>query len=197
MFTDLSENYIKFVNRTSRRRVGNASQPPVCYRLAYEYLTTGTLPWLSLNYKIPLNINVLDFGCGKDAAHGTTLFDAVRTQLATRNSVLTSLTMHYYDIGANALTNDSRVLIKDDYYDLVILSNVLNVQPTAQHAEVTLDVAWDCVKPGGLLILNYPKKPRHCPWDENMVAYQLAYRLRMAEYSRGTFARTFYIRKSS
>lgn len=90
---------------------------------------------------------ILDFGAGKDA-FGTKY-----------------LRYHHYDctayeIGKNFVEglHDPKAL--DSHYDVIIVSNVLNIQPDISRI---LDIISDvkaCLNVGGMLICNFPAKPR-------------------------------------
>ena len=90
---------------------------------------------------------ILDFGAGKTAAHAMKL-----------RSEGYDVTAH--EFGANQVlgTHDERALSRT--FDVVYASNVLNVQSSAAMLCRTLTQIRSVVKPGGLFIANFPKKPR-------------------------------------
>jgi 2-polyprenyl-3-methyl-5-hydroxy-6-metoxy-1,4-benzoquinol methylase len=49
-------------------------------------------------------------------------------------------------------------------WDVVCLSNVLNVQRTEEELADTIKLACAALKPGGFLVWNYPATPRYLPW---------------------------------
>lgn len=100
---------------------------------------------------------ILDWGCGKGAKAAVELKGEGFKVLA-------------YDIGKNRDTIPIHMKAgNSDEFRLVILSNVLNVQPTAEQVEEVLNLAWARVVRGGYLILNYPIAPRHNPVCHNKV----------------------------
>jgi len=91
---------------------------------------------------------VLDFGAGKNAVHTKALKSKGWRVVA-------------WEFGDNFVkgVHDSRAL--DRKYDTVVASNVLNVQQSKGMLRETLEQLTSAVKPGGTLICNMPKEPRH------------------------------------
>ncbi len=85
---------------------------------------------------------ILDFGCGRDMAHVVALREE----------------------GYRAMGYDFHLPASDlalsCQFDLVYASNVLNVQDSKEMLRETVRQMWDCVRPGGLLIVNLPTSPR-------------------------------------
>lgn len=143
----MTTDYERFVNRTSRAS-GAVGVRPVCYKYAHQ-LTAPDGPGICVCGKTfrllrPL-ARVLDFGCGKGARHALLLKAAGLAEV------------HPWDIGANC----PGVGKPSGKYNLVILSNVLNVQPNSWDMQRVLKEAWSYVDKMGLMIMNYPKAPRH------------------------------------
>ena len=67
-----------------------------------------------------------------------------------------------WEIGSNfnADLHDSRALEHD--YDVVMASNVLNVQPSRAHVARVIEEVANVVVPGGYAFLNLPNEPRKC-----------------------------------
>jgi SAM-dependent methyltransferase len=134
-----NEEYITLVNKTSRPG-GVGGKTPLCYRLAIDLFGAGIIKEGS----------ILDFGCGKHAVH----INNLREQLGSY------FCCYGHDIGAN----DPGIIWAPrmgDQHDLVIASNVANVQPTVDLLLKVLGEMWSKVRPGGYLLLNHPKNPRY------------------------------------
>ena len=91
---------------------------------------------------------VLDFGAGRGAVHSKAL--------KSKGWPVTA-----WEFGGNfdRALHDKRAL--DRKYDTVVASNVLNVQQSKGMLRETLEQLTSAVKPGGTLICNMPKEPRH------------------------------------
>lgn len=143
------QEYIKHVNKTSRSS-GAVGKNPVCYKELDNIL--------ALAYEGEPPLRILDYGCGKNGStRGIIFVDRYPKRI-----------QHYipYDIGANTQHTSSKsvqclVNHLGQPFDIVILSNVLNVQPDWQHLEMVLHDAWRHVKPRGRLLVNYPRTPRY------------------------------------
>jgi len=152
----MTTDYEQFVNRTSRN-TGAVGTAPVCYRWAHRLtgpgiwvcgrLAQGRREWrIRLIFQLdPDKARVLDFGCGKGARHS----------LLLKASGVANV--HPWDIGRNSFGFGKPA----GKYNLVILSNVLNVQPNAYDVPRVLKEAWSYVDKLGFMIVNYPKAPRH------------------------------------
>jgi len=137
-------DYERFVNRTSRSN-GAVGKIPVCYGWAHRLTSTGI--WVcGKSFTLdPWKARVLDFGCGKGARHALALKAAGLAEVQP------------WDIGENSFGFGK----PSGKYNLVILSNVLNVQPHAYDVPRVLKEAWSYVDKLGFMIVNYPKSPRH------------------------------------
>ena len=158
-----SDEQIQRMNRTSRYSGAVCAANALCYKHLDFMLRQGGLSVLP-------DVRILDYGCGKNG--GVRAIDCITRYPRVK---------HYmpYDIGANAMHNAKcpgtavlhRIRTKtahpDDYFHLVILSNVLNVQETPeQFAEVLAD-AWSMVADDGWLLVNYPTQPRKTKVSNN------------------------------
>lgn len=150
-----SSAYIKHVNKTSRHS-GAVGKDPVCYKELDRVL----------EIQGGKGKRVLDFGCGKGGlARGFVFLEKHKLK-----------TYIPYDIGANTFHKGSEAELAEgmaEPFDYVVLSNVLNVQPSEELVKLVLVIAWKHVKPGGMFIMNYPDKPRHNPMTEDTLAYLL------------------------
>lgn len=141
----MTTDYERFVNRTSRSS-GAVGTRPVCYKWALRLTSTGIwMGGLGTSRLSPERVRVLDFGCGKGARHALALKAAGLAEV------------HPWDIGDNSPGAGKPA----GKYNLVILSNVLNVQPDADDVSRVLKEAWSYVDKMGFMIMNYPKHPRH------------------------------------
>jgi len=141
------------VNRSCRSG-GAVGENPRCYRALNDFVDDS--------YSRTV-MSVLDYGAGLNAIHTRRLGDAGWVKVTA------------YDIGRNVqdhLHNPQALL---NQYDVVIASNVLNVQCTPDMLRQTLNELRDAVKPGGLLLANYPASPRYC----NVGTLGLGRRLRL------------------
>lgn len=87
---------------------------------------------------------ILDFGAGKDAIH-------------TKRLIEKGYNVTAYDFGINDTAyHDSQALQYS--YDIVMVSNVINVQLNAEMLRNALDQIWCSTK--GVAIMNYPLSPR-------------------------------------
>ena len=158
--------YEMHVNRTSRRK-GAVGRSPLCYRVARGIVAQAS--------KKAGPYRILDFGCGKEP-HLEGVVPGTLTHLPEGISICP------YDIGNNA-----HGMKPVGTYDLVILSNVLNVQPTDNLLKLVLLDAWFYVAEGGILLCNYPKKPRHCGVSDQQVWELLAALSPCAKNSLGQY----------
>lgn len=126
------------------RSKGAVGRNPLVYRVFQE----------NYSKKDAKGLNILDFGAGKDAVHTRKLRDA-------------GYTVQAYDLPENmGLTQqDSRGLIWEEnantmYWDVVLVSNVLNVQGNRTQTNNLFKTLRDMVPQGGQIIMNYPMTPR-------------------------------------
>ncbi|MDF1565281.1 MAG: methyltransferase domain-containing protein [Deltaproteobacteria bacterium] len=111
------------------------------------------LPFRVLVRTLPPPAKVLDFGCGRYAAQVAQLRE-----------------MGYDAVGCDLWHPGSERHIIPGAYDAVLLSNVLNVQPNPPTLKLVIDQAASCVRPGGLLLCNYPEDPRKTTTSKGWVA---------------------------
>jgi hypothetical protein len=128
------DDYIKGVNSTDRSKGGAVGKEPLCYRWVRDVLGAP-------------DMRILDFGSGV-ARTGERLLEAEGFEHVDS-----------YEIGKH-VTNLHVKRPKLLSYDIVIMSNVLNVQPTREHILNTVGNALDFLKPGCVCVWNYPQSPR-------------------------------------
>ena len=129
----MQTNPIKRANRSARSS-GAVGQFPLCYRAVRDVMFSDT------------DAEILDFGAGPAAAHTKSLREDGYHVTA-------------YDFGDNITDEiDKEALSRS--YEVVIASNVLNVQET-ELLSSTLNELYDAVKPAGCFIWNYPTAPRY------------------------------------
>lgn len=109
-------------------------------------------------------VRILDIGAGSGLIHVKKLREAGFSRVDG------------YEIGAN-ITPDHILAPPLAYYHIVYLSNVLNVQPDADHIKATLLFAAAHLVDGGVCLFNYPKTPRYSNtviWDIGQFVEKLA-----------------------
>ena len=124
------------------KRVNNS------YRFRGEGARINIVPrWVVDN--VDHNSSLLDFGAGPHNQHANIL----------EKEGFKNITC--YDIGKNynEELHDAHALSRE--YDVVYLSNVINVQPTLENVDYVLAQASECVKEDGQMILNFPN-PHYC-----------------------------------
>lgn len=95
------------------------------------------------------NSYILDFGAGKNAVDVMALH---RAGFAMTQA---------YEIGRNFNPNVHIASPRTDHYDLVLLNNVLNIQPTFDAFSETYNLAIGCCKrERGRLLVHIPPTPR-------------------------------------
>ncbi len=94
------------------------------------------------------NSEVLDFGAGKGATQSELL----------RKGGFTNVTSH--DFGTNVIEGIHDPKALDRQFDVVQVSNVLNVQSTEEALKTTLGQIAGATKSDGFAVLNYPDSPR-------------------------------------
>lgn len=130
MYTDLEK---KIANSTSRS-AGAVGQDPLVYRQFRN------------RYSPNQNLTVLDFGAGRDAVHTKKLRDMGYNICA-------------HEFGENQNHNHNPFALTDRY-NVVLASNVLNVQSSIRMLNATLSDIANCVRSCGCAIVNYPRTPR-------------------------------------
>ncbi len=142
-------SYTEQVNRTSRP-AGVGPREPVCYRVAEDLIEER----INSGKHSKEGTFVLDYGCGRDFLNGP------GSRLRQQFLAAGHLFMDFWDVGESMPPAAWQPESWNRDYDLVILSSVLNVQPSIEHLRCVLAEAWDWVAPGGSLVLNFPKEPR-------------------------------------
>lgn len=132
-------NEIKIANLTSRTNGASAKNKD------------GTIRAIVPKYikdHIDHNLEILDYGAGKDASHTIWL----------RNNGFNKVTA--YDFGNNIQKNIHDINALNKKYDVIFASNVLNVQSSNNMMVLTVTEIYDSIKEGGTFIANYPSSPR-------------------------------------
>lgn len=112
---------------------------------------------------------ILDFGCGKGKVHVKQLKDQ-------------GYSVAGYDISIPGSYGES---IKGKRYDVVYLSNVLNVQSNEEMLEDLFDSVLKCLLPSGFIVVNYPYDPRYLGWSTD----------KMLEWLKEKFMSVIRVRK--
>lgn len=120
------------------------------------------------HFKPPLC--VLDFGAGPEAKHSALLRG------------------HGFSVNAWELTGNFNPSVHEPFalactYDIVMLSNILNVQKNIKDIREILRTCWLLLRTGGSLVFNYPKSPRK---TEKEILF-LMMDTSVVEYSSGLF----------
>ena len=125
------ENGIKIANSTSRGR-GAVGEKAIAPKIVSQIARKSD--------------RILDFGAGKYAQHANAL---------RRRGF--NVTAHEFGDNQN-WRHDPNALTRR--YDIVLVSNVLNVQSTIPMLRKTLAQIKNAIAPGGFAIANYPASPR-------------------------------------
>jgi 2-polyprenyl-3-methyl-5-hydroxy-6-metoxy-1,4-benzoquinol methylase len=91
---------------------------------------------------------ILDFGAGTDTFGAKTLHE--------KGYNVTS-----WDIGKNTVPGNHSVDALDKKYDVIVCSNVLNIQPSEKDVVNLLSLLSNLLDIGGRLFCNFPRKPRY------------------------------------
>lgn len=142
MKTKKPSEYETRVNATDRSGGGAVGKLPLCIR------------WV--DKIVDKNKRILDFGSGKHRRG-----QEILSSLGYSN-------VDSFDIGSN-VTDKHVTTLEEESYDVVVLSNVLNVQGSVIEFIKVIDDAVSALKPTGILIWNYPLEPRKWDRDENYV----------------------------
>lgn len=127
----MTEDEVLLVNRTARTGLTNAVTPRYIIESLQQMRETS----------------ILDYGAGPKALHTHEL----RKHFSHVDA---------YEIGKN-VTPGLHVKLKSWWsYDVVMASNVLNVQPDLDCLHATLDHIYSHLRPWGMMIANFPKGPR-------------------------------------
>ena len=129
--------YLKTVNRTARGR-GIIGPKALVPRWVEEHVSRGSL--------------ILDYGAGPAMLHTLRLREV-------------GFMVDAYDIGDNC-TKDHLPILPVGEYDVVMASNVFNVQPTICDLRWTIRETYRALVPGGRLVANWPNSPRKVPLNK-------------------------------
>lgn len=125
--------------KTARKNIGKVSLPK-CYQWVMK----------AFNRNQAQGLHLLDFGCGFGQAREAMEqmgFDYWGCDLENRGQQSKWFkSQHAYQHG--------------QVFDVVIMSNVLNVQASEEQVLEALRTATVCLKDGGILVYNYPDRPR-------------------------------------
>ena len=110
------------------------------------FVDTDVYIYFSRNYKPNTLLTVLDFGSG--------LFPSEALKLQSKGY---NVTLH--EFGNNFLPDVHSKVALDYKYDIILASNVINVQSSSNMLKLTLSLMADSLKAGGSIILNYPPYP--------------------------------------
>jgi hypothetical protein len=169
----MTKDEIRLVNKTAR------SAGAVGKNALIPKIITGRYPYLG--YKM------LDFGSGPRCVQ-------------TMNLKELGYDVTPYEIGDNSHPEIHLQATEEDKgkYDLIFASNVLNVLPTVEAWEETLEkIAWFLGGKYAFAILNFPQSPRKCAEVDKDVAFKLIckyFAAVMVENHNGT--RVFYCYKN-
>jgi len=141
-----TEEHLARMNRSGQRAGAVGSRPT---------LVTQALQSLEREGIVRKDAKVLDFGAGKRAAQTAIL----------RNEGWKDVTP--YDIGTNG---NGEELEDFAIYDVVLMSNVLNVQPTIEKLREVLYQVWRNTRHRGILICNLPREPRYGPYEAGQMS---------------------------
>lgn len=94
------------------------------------------------------DLDILDFGCGKDMIH----VKALREK---------GYSVDGYDLSLP----ETKEFIKNRCYDIIYLSNVLNIQSSEEMLEDLINDVWYRLHHQGFVVANYPKDPRYLGWS--------------------------------
>jgi len=158
------------MNRSGQRRGAVGSKPTVCTQTILHLAEQGT---------IRKDTPVLDFGAGKWAQQTAILRDEGFEDVTP------------YDIGANGNDVPPEPV---GGWPVIMMSNVLNVQPTLRHIAELAATTWEMAAGLGLLVCNYPQSPRY----SNATARQVTLELEAAGWERiGTYNGAWIFRARS
>lgn len=144
MFT---EEEIKIANNTYRSKGSSVYDKDGNIRsVVARYIATN----------IDKSKKILDYGCGSEFIQGQYLREL-------------GFDVSGWDFGANKPKDCVETL--EQVYDIVYASNVLNVISSIQMLDTTLNQVYNCVKPGGVFIANYPASPRKMKFSADVIEH--------------------------
>ena len=101
---------------------------------------------------------ILDFGCGKRK----TMPQVLRDQ-GYKNIVGYDIMFERHQTKGDDHYETFEKINQDQLWNYIVVSNVLNIQPTEEHIYSTLETINSIVKPKTTVIINYPLSPRRLP----------------------------------
>jgi hypothetical protein len=136
--SEYSSSYMKEVNKTDRTKQlkGFSKRKIYSKEIIGKYIKDKDV--------------ILDYGCGKNPCPIELPEDKKDIYFTRFN----------HDIGKNTRYPGVTSILPFNFVDIVIVSNVLNVQPDMEHIERVLGEVDFCMKDEGIAIINYPKEPR-------------------------------------
>ena len=111
---------------------------------------------------------ILDFGAGPQAYH-------------TQGLRMLGFNATAWDVGGNFVEGVHDPHALERTYDIVMASNVLNVQPNLAILHAVIRELFHLVAPGGVLVCNYPESPRRIPVKRAAIKELLESRFRYVE----------------
>lgn len=115
------------------------------------------LPKFIIGLGWPRESVVLDYGAGTDA-YGTRILKTYFDEVVT------------YDIGNNRDAGIHQVdALESRYYDIIMMSNVINIQPCIDDVVSVLYEVKDCLGYRGRMYCNLPKSPRKSDINERIL----------------------------
>jgi hypothetical protein len=147
----MTKKEVKKVNGTARSKgcVGKNAVVPA--------MIAHTLRRLALDGHNLRGRHILDYGSGKVPRHAMDI------------TAKTGVKIDAYDIGTN-FVEGVHVKPKARQYDLIYASNVINVLPSKGATVDALREMKSFCSKVGVIVFNYPKKPRHAGLDIDDIA---------------------------
>ena len=155
----MKKELVEKANRSSRTR-GSVGKNAIVPRYVRE------------TYADRKEIEILDFGAGKHAAHAQTLREA-------------GFKVRAWEFGGNFDASLHNADALASTYDLVYASNVLNTQGDEEMLRETINQIADAVKDNGHLVANYPASPRYGGFTTDEIITALKARFREVTVLKG------------
>jgi hypothetical protein len=162
------KNYITFVNKT--------------YSKAFS--KKQMLPKFVASQLLGIS-DVLDYGAGKDAYGSQIIRDMKKLWHVTS-----------YEIGDNVIDGIHDTMALSKKYDVVMMSNVINIQPSLEDVIDVLIEVKDCMRDVAYLYCNLPESPRKSSIDEKYLTIFLKGLFPVVTYyGNGIFESGKYVRQ--